>query len=289
MLVFPQVTNLASQHRAVIREKLLLTLWCIPEANKQGTSLHQAVALCGASLLKGTQLPQLYLQGIHCMQSQHLVLNTALPSPMGVGAGREGLVSSAGAGSPTQAGMSAPREVSVHPLGTISQAGDSVGMTDSPQETEGCSSIEGAVGGVTSTAHNSLYSAPPYRHPVGQPIVFGDLGSGAVTANLGRRAVCPTCSACLLQFMLGQCRLGHLTPLQCMAAVCARSAPAARVIKIGSETALRDQRLANYEARLRQEGSVSPVPNPMVDASVPHGVGHSQFTQGQTAPVTHSK
>ncbi len=29
---------------------------------KQGASLHQAMALCGASLLKGMRLPQLYLQ-----------------------------------------------------------------------------------------------------------------------------------------------------------------------------------------------------------------------------------
>ncbi len=58
-------------------------------------------------------------------------------------------------------------------------------MTDSPRATEGCFGIEGAVGGVASTAHHALYSAPLRRHPVGQPIVFGDLSSGAVTANLG--------------------------------------------------------------------------------------------------------
>ncbi len=44
------------------------------------------------------------------------------------------------------------------------------------------------------------------------------------------------------------------------AAVRAKSAPAARVDKSGIETALQDRRLANYEARLKQEEPVSPVP-----------------------------
>ncbi len=66
----------------------------------------------------------------------------------------------------------------------------------------------------------------------------------------------------------------NTTPL---AVVHARSAPAARVDKSGTETALRDQRLANYEARLRQEGTVSTVLNAMVSASTPRGVEHGQM------------
>ena len=62
--MFPWVTNIALQHCTVIQEKSLLMLWCKPEAKKLGTSLHQAVVLCGVSLLKGTRLPQLYLQGM---------------------------------------------------------------------------------------------------------------------------------------------------------------------------------------------------------------------------------
>ncbi len=60
------------------------------------------------------------------------------------------------------------------------------------------------------------------------------------------------------------------------AAVRARSAPAARVDKGGPDTALRDQCLANYEATLRQEGSVTPVPNSMASASIPCRTEHSQ-------------
>ena len=76
VLVFPRVTILALQHRAVRRDNFLLTLWCKPEANKPGTSLHQAVALCGA-----------WEHGIdHCVLIKHLQtcsapsVSTVLPS-----------------------------------------------------------------------------------------------------------------------------------------------------------------------------------------------------------------
>ena len=68
--------------------------------------------------------------------------------PMVTCAGQEGLVSPVETGSPTQAGVnarengrecvddvSAPKGMSVHPLGTISQAGDGVRMTDRLQKT----------------------------------------------------------------------------------------------------------------------------------------------------------
>ncbi len=45
----------------------------------------------------------------------------------------------------------------------------------------------------------------------------------------------------------------------------------------GTEIALRDQRLANYEAKLRQEDSVSPVPIAMASANAPRSTGHSQM------------
>ncbi len=51
--------------------------------------------------------------------------------------------------------------------------------------------MEGAVGGITSAANRTLYSAPPRGHPVGQPIIFGDLSSGTVTANLGLHSGVP--------------------------------------------------------------------------------------------------
>ena len=64
-----------------------------------------------------------------------------------------------------------------------------------------------------------------------------------------------------------------------MAAACVISAPVARVDKSGSDTALRAQCLANYEARLRHEGSDSQVPNAMALASIPRGIGHSQVAR----------
>ena len=61
------------------------------------------------------------------------------------------------------------------------------------------------------------------------------------------------------------------------AAAHARSAPAARVDKSGTGTTLRGQRLANYKARLKQEGSVSQLPNGVAGASAPHGIEHGQM------------
>ncbi len=60
-------------------------------------------------------------------------------------------------------------------------------------------------------------------------------------------------------------------------AVRARSTPAARVDKSGTDTALQDRRLANYEARLKQEGPVLPVPTAVVSASVPCSAEHRQM------------
>ena len=61
------------------------------------------------------------------------------------------------------------------------------------------------------------------------------------------------------------------------AAAHARSAPAARVDKSGIDTALQDRRLANYEAKLRQEELVSLVPTAVVSASTPHSAEHYQM------------
>ncbi len=61
------------------------------------------------------------------------------------------------------------------------------------------------------------------------------------------------------------------------AAARTRSAPAASFDQNGTETALQDRCLANYEARLRQEGSASSVPNAVASASIPHGAEHSHM------------
>ncbi len=103
----------------------------------------------------------------------------------GGGSGRDDPVSRSGAGSPTPASVSGPRGISVHPLGIVSHAGDGTKMTDSPMVTEGYSGIKGAVGGLASAGHHTLYSVPPRRNLVSQPIIYRDLKSGPVTMNLG--------------------------------------------------------------------------------------------------------
>ncbi len=62
-----------------------------------------------------------------------------------------------------------------------------------------------------------------------------------------------------------------------MATARARSAPAARVDKSGTETALQDRRLANYEARLKQEEPASLVPMAVVSVSAPRSAEHGQM------------
>ncbi len=84
-----------------------------------------------------------------------------------------------------------PRGVNTHPLGAAPHAGNGTRLRGGLQKTGGCPGIEGAGGGVTSTAHSALYSIPPRRYPVGQPIVFGDLSSGTVIANLGSHSGVP--------------------------------------------------------------------------------------------------
>ncbi len=59
-----------------------------------------------------------------------------------------------------------------------------------------------------------------------------------------------------------------------MAAARARSAPAARVNKSGIDTVLRDRRLANYEAKFKQEEPTSPVSTAVVSASAPCSAEH---------------
>ncbi len=153
------------------------------------------------------------------------------------GSGRDDPVSPAGAGSPTSASVSVPRGVSAHPLGIVSQAGDGARMTDSPRVTEGCSGIDVAVGGVASAAHHALYSAPLHRHPVSQPIIYGDLNSGAVITNLGSQGGVPNLFGLPAPVYAGTVPAGapNTTPT---AAAHARSAPAARVNKSGTETDL---------------------------------------------------
>ncbi len=72
------------------------------EVNKPGTSLHQAVALCGASPLRETRLSWLCAQETpwNTVSAPSSDYNANLPR--GIHSDQEGLASPAGAGSPTQ-------------------------------------------------------------------------------------------------------------------------------------------------------------------------------------------
>ena len=58
---------------------------------------------------------------------------------------------------------------------------------------------------------------------------------------------------------------------------CQKRSCSQKVDKSGIDTALRDRRLANYEARLKQEEPVSAVPTAVVSASAPRSTEHCQM------------
>ncbi len=81
-------------------------------------------------------------------------------------------------------------------------------------------------------------------------MIYGDLSSGPVTTNLGSQRGVPNLFGLPAPVYAGAVPAGEPNTAP-TAAARARSAPAARVDKSGAETALRDRRLANYEARLK--------------------------------------
>ena len=139
--------------------------------------------------------------------------------------------------SPTTISVSVPMGASVQPLDVVSQAGNGIQMTDSQRMTKGCSGIGGTVGSLARAGHHALYSVPPHRNPISQPIIYGDLSSGPVTMNLGSQSGVPNLFGLPAPVYAGTVPAGqsNTTP---MAAAHARSAPAARVDKSGTETAL---------------------------------------------------
>ena len=157
----------------------------------------------------------------------------------GGGSGRDEPVSPLGAGSPTTMSMSAPMGASAHLSGVVLQAENGVQMTGSQRVTQGCSDIDRAVGGLASAGHHALYSVPSHRNPNSQPIIYGDLSSGPVTINFGSQGGVRNLFGLPAPVHAGTvpARASSTVPT---AAARARSAPAARVDKSGTETALRD-------------------------------------------------
>ncbi len=276
-------------------------LWCKPEANRPGdqsppdrgtllgvTAEGDTVTttVCSGSTLKHT---------VPAPSADH-----SANVPRGACTDKEGLASPAGAGSPTPVsvstrengcedidGVSVPQGMNVHPLGATPHAGDGTGVTGGLREAGGCHGLEGTVGGVTSTAHTTLYSTPQREYPVGQPMVFGDLSSGMVTANLDLPSSVPNLLGLSAPAYTGTVQTGAFRTCPSSAAR-ARSAPAARVDKSGSETALRDWLTMRPDLGRKARFRRSPMPW-LVPAS--RAVLHTArwLNQGQTAPVIHSK
>ena len=205
----------------------------------------------------------------------------------GGGSGWHEPVSPLGAGSPTTISVSAPMGKSMLLSGAVSKAGNGVQMTDSQWVTQGCSVIDEAIGGSANAGHHVLYSVPPPRNPISQPIIYGDLSSGPVTTNFGSQCGVPNLFGLPAPVHTGTVPAGASNTIL-MAAACARSTPAARVDKSGTDTALRDRRLANYEARLKQEGPVSLVPTAVVSASAPRNAEHGQMVHAGADGVSNS-
>ena len=148
-------------------------------------------------------------------------------------------------------------------------------MTDSQRVIQGCPVIDGAIGGSANAGHHVLYSVPLPRNPINQPIIYEDL-RGPVTTNFGSQGCVPNLFSLPAPVYAGTVLAGAPYTVPTAAAL-ARSAPAARVNKRGTETALRDRRLASYEARFKQEELVSPVSTAVVSASVPCSAEHGQM------------
>ncbi len=204
---------------------------------------------------------------------------------VGGGSGRDGPVSPLGAGSPDTISVSIPMGTSALTKGVVSKAGDGVQMTDSQGVTQSCPVIDRAIGGSANASHHVLYSAPPSRIPISQPIIYRDLSSGPVTTNFGSQGGVPNLFGVPAPIDAGivPARASNTVPT---AAAHARSAPAARVDKSGIDTALRDRRLANYEARLKQEEPISLVPTAVVSASAPRSAEHYQMVYPETGSAS---
>ena len=110
-------------------------------------------------------------------------------------------------------------------------------MTDSQRVTQGCPVIDGAIGVSANASHHILYSAPPPRNHISQPIIYGDLSSGPVTTNFGSQGSLPNLFDLPAPVHAGTVVAGASNTVP-MATAHVRSAPAAKVDKSGTETAL---------------------------------------------------
>ncbi len=203
----------------------------------------------------------------------------------GSSVGRDGPVSSQGAGSSHTISVSASMGASALATSVPPRAGDGVQMTDAPRSVQGCFVTAGAMGNSANADPHVLYQALLPRNPISQPIIYGDLGSGPVTTSFGSQGGVPNLFGLPAPVQAGTVPAGATSTVP-MAAARTRSAPAVQVDKSGIDTSLQDRRLANYEAKLKQDEPVSPVPTAVVNASAPRGAEHYQMVYPGTGSAS---
>ncbi len=161
-------------------------------------------------------------------------------------------------------------------------------MTDAPWAFQGCSVANGAMGSSANAGPHVLYQAPPPRNPISQPIIYGDLSSGPVTMNFGSQGGVPNLFRLPAPVHAGTVPAGATNTVP-TAAARARSTPAARVDKSGIDTALRDRRLTNYEAKLKLEEPFRRFRLLWLAPALCVALNTTRwFIREQAAPVTHS-
>ncbi len=126
-------------------------------------------------------------------------------------------------------------------------------------------------------------------YPTSQSLVYGYLSSSEIGVNPYLHQGTPNLFGLPASLHAGTVptRAPYIAPT---AAAHARSALTASVDKSGSDTVLQDQRLANYEPRLRQESLVSPTNNAMTGPTTCTALDMvGWLNQGQRASMIHSQ
>ncbi len=134
------------------------------------------------------------------------------------------------------------------------------------------------MGSAGSGTFGTFFSAPPPGYPTSQRVVFRDLSGCVPGANPYLHQGMPNLFGLPVHALseAAQVRTPFVVPV---AATHARSAPATRVDKNGTGSVVRDQRLADYEARLRLEESPLPIPTAGPMASTLRDPGHEHVAQ----------
>ncbi len=148
------------------------------------------------------------------------------------------------------------------------------GVTGSFMEGECCPSADGAMGSAASATFGTFFSVPLQGYRTSQHVVYRDLIGFERRVKLylfglfGLPVPAPSEAA--------QVRIPCMVPV---AAAWARSSPATRIDRNGTRIVLREQCLADYKSRQRQEESALPISTEGPTASTLRGAGHGRVAQ----------